>query len=192
MDLEVLNGLLRPKSLAVVGASSTPGKIGHTVIQNLIESGYQGAVYPINPKGGEILGFKAYASVLDVPEEIDAAVITIPAKFVAGAAVECGKKGVKGLIIIASGFSEVGRRDLEEEVVAIAQQYGMRVLGPNIVGILSNSDACNASFAPFLPLKGNAALVSQSGALLIAIDAATFTRRVGFDKLVSIDRKSVV
>lgn len=192
MDLEVLNGLLRPKSLAVVGASSTPGKIGHTVIQNLIESGYQGAVYPINPKGGEILGFKAYASVLDVPEEIDAAVITIPAKFVAGAAVECGKKGVKGLIIIASGFSEVGRRDLEEEVVAIAQQYGMRVLGPNIVGILSNSDACNASFAPFLPLKGNAALVSQSGALLIAIDAATFTRRVGFDKLVSIGNMSDV
>ena len=192
MDLEVLNGLLRPKSIAVIGASDTPGKIGYTVVRSLLESKYEGPIYPINPKGGDIQGLKAYASVLDVPGDIDAAAVVIPAKYVPEVTEECGKKGVKGLIVIASGFSEVGRQDLEEQVVAIAHQYGMRVLGPNIVGILSNSDKCNASFAPFLPLAGSAALVSQSGALLIAMDASTYIRRVGFDRMVSIGNMSDV
>ncbi len=192
MDLEVLNGLLRPKSIAVVGASATPGKIGYTVVKNLRESGYEGAVYPINPKADEIMGYKVYPSVSDVPGEIDAAVIVVPAKLVPEVTEECGKKGVKGLIVIASGFSEVGRADLEQQVVEIAHRYGMRVLGPNIVGTLSNSDKLNASFAPFLPLPGKAALVSQSGALLIAMDASSYLRRVGFDKLISIGNMSDV
>jgi acetate---CoA ligase (ADP-forming) len=192
VDLEVLNGLLRPKSIAVIGASNTEGKIGYTVVENLRDSEYEGAVYPINPKYDEVQGLKAYPSVLEVPGEIDAAAVIVPAKFVPQIAEECGKKGVKGLIVIASGFSEVGRGDLEQEVVDIAHEYGMRVLGPNIVGVLSNSDNCNASFAPFLPLPGKAALVSQSGALLIAMDASTYIRRVGFDKLVSIGNMSDV
>ncbi len=192
MDLETLNGLLRPKSIAVVGASATPGKIGYTVVKNLVDSKYEGAVYPINPTADEILGFKAYPSVLDVPGDIDAAAIVVPAKFAVEITEQCGQKGVKGLIVIASGFSEVGRKDLEDAMVNTARRYGMAVLGPNIVGTLSNSDKCNASFAPFLPLPGNAALVSQSGALLIAMDASTFTRRVGFDKLVSIGNMSDV
>ncbi|HHE73422.1 MAG TPA: CoA-binding protein [Chloroflexi bacterium] len=186
MDLEVLNGLLRPKSVAVIGASHTPGKIGYTVVKNLLESKYEGAIYPVNPKGGEILGLKVYPSVLDVPGEIDAAAIVVPARLALQVTRECGEKGVKGLIVIASGFSEVGREDLEHDMVALAHQYGMRVLGPNIVGILSNSDKCNASFAPFLPLRGSASLVSQSGALLIAMDASTYIRRVGFERLISI------
>lgn len=192
MDREVLNGLLRPKAIAVIGASTQEGKIGYTVVKNLIDSDYEGDVYPINPKADEILGLKAYPSVLDVPGPIDAAAVIVPAKIVPHITAECGKKGVKGLIIIASGFSEVGREELEQEVVSIAHEYGMRVLGPNIVGILSNSDNCNASFAPFLPLPGKAALVSQSGALLIAMDASTYTRRVGFDKLISIGNMSDV
>lgn len=192
MDLEVLNGLLRPKSIAVVGASDTPGKIGYTVVRSLLESKYEGPIYPINPKAGVIQGLQAYTSVLEVPGEIDAAAIVVPAKLVPQVATECGKKGVKGLIVIASGFSEVGLHDLEDQVVAIAHEYGMRVLGPNIVGILSNSDKCNASFAPFLPLAGTAALVSQSGALLIAMDASTYIRRVGFDKMISIGNMSDV
>lgn len=192
MDLEVLNGLLRPKSIAIIGASNTPGKIGYTVVKNLLESGYEGAIYPINPNDSEIQGLKAYKSVLDVPGEIDAAAVVVPAKIVSSVARECGEKGVKGLIVIASGFSEVGRHDLEDEVVSIAHEYGTRVLGPNIVGVLSNSDKCNASFAPFLPLPGRAALVSQSGALLIAMDASTFIRRVGFDKMISIGNMSDV
>ena len=189
---DVLTGLLRPKGVAVVGASETPGKIGHTVVKNLIEGGYEGRIYPINPSSDEILGLKVYKSVLDIRENIDAAVITVPAKFVLDVVKECGEKGVKGLIVITSGFSEVGDVELEEKLVEIAHSYGMRVLGPNVVGTLSNSDKLNASFAPFLPLNGSASLVSQSGALLIAIDAITYTRRIGFDKLISIGNMSDV
>lgn len=189
---EVLTGLLRPKSIAVVGASATPGKIGHTVVKNLIDSGYAGGIYPVNPSSDEILGLKVYKSVLDIPEQVDAAAITVPAKFVIDVAKECGEKGVKGLIVITSGFSEVGDSELEQEVVEISNSYGMRVLGPNVVGTLSNSDNMNASFAPFLPLDGSASLVTQSGALLIAIDAITYTRRIGFDKMISIGNMSDV
>ena len=117
---------------------------------------------------------------------VEAACITVQAKSVAQVLEDCGKKGVKGLIIITSGFSESGRRDLEDQLVEIARRYGMRILGPNIVGTLSNSDKLNASFAPFLPLAGSASLITQSGALLIAIDAISYTRGVGFDKLISI------
>ncbi|HAF62248.1 MAG TPA: CoA-binding protein [Anaerolineaceae bacterium] len=187
-----MNGLLTPKSVAIIGASSTPGKIGHTVVKNLIESEYEGSIYPVNLKADEILGIKCYASISDIPGEVDAAILTIPAKFVLDSIKECGEKGVKGLIVITSGFSEVGEKELEEELVEIAHSYGMRILGPNIVGVLSNSDKFNGSFAPFLPLKGNSSLVSQSGALLIGIDAATFMRGVGFDKLISIGNMSDV
>ena len=189
---EVLTGLLRPKSIAIIGASSTPGKIGHTVVKNLLDSGYEGGIYPVNPSSDDILDLKVYPSILDIPGSVDAAVITVPAKFVNDIAKDCGEKGVKGLIVITSGFSEVGEVEMEEELVSIAHSYGMRVLGPNVVGTLSNSDKLNASFAPFLPLEGTASLVSQSGALLIAIDAITYTRRIGFDKLVSIGNMSDV
>ena len=192
MESKTLDGLMQPKSVAVVGASSQPGKIGYTVVNNLIKSGYQGKIYPINPKADEILGIKAYPSVLAIPDEIDAAAITVPASLVEQAAEDCGKKGVKALIIITSGFSEVGNRDLEDRVVAIARRYNMRILGPNIVGTLSNSQKLNASFAPFLPLAGKATLISQSGALLIAMDASTYIRRVGFEKLISIGNMSDV
>ncbi len=186
MDQKALNGLLRPNKIAVVGASATPGKIGYTVLKNLIEGGYQGKIYPVNPSASEILGLKVYPSIRDIPEEIDAAIITIPAKAVIPTIDELGLKGVKGMIVITSGFSEVGLKELERELVEKANSYGIRVLGPNIVGVLSNSDKMNGSFAPFLPLEGKASLVSQSGALLIAIDAASYIRRVGFDKLISI------
>jgi acetate---CoA ligase (ADP-forming) len=192
VDRDVLDGLFRPKSVAVVGASSQVGKIGYTVLYNLIESKFSGPIYPINPSADEILGCKVYPSILDVPEQVDAAVIVVPAKFVASVIEECGQKGVKGLIVITSGFSEVGERDLENQIVELAHRHNMRILGPNIVGYLSNADQLNASFAPFLPLPGKASLVSQSGALLIAIDASTYIRRVGFDKLISIGNMSDV
>ncbi|BBB48614.1 acetate--CoA ligase family protein [Pelolinea submarina] len=192
MDIDTLNGLFKPKSVAVIGASSTVGKIGHTVVLNLTESKYEGNVYPINPKADEILGFKCYPTIQDVKKPIDLAIITIPAKFVSDTIDECGKAGVKGVAIITSGFAEVGLVDLEKEIVEKAHSYGMRVLGPNIVGILSNSDKFNGSFAPFLPFNGKGSLVSQSGALLIGIDAATYMRGIGFDKLISIGNMSDV
>jgi len=182
----ILNGLLKPKSIAIIGASTNPTKIGYKVVLNLIESHYKGGIYPVNPTATEILGFKCYPTVNDIPYVVDAAVVTVPAKGVLEVAKQCGEKGVKGMIVITSGFGEVGEVELEREIVKVAKSYGTRVLGPNIVGILSNSDHINASFAPFLPLQGKASLVSQSGALLIAMDAATYTRRVGFDKMISI------
>lgn len=192
MENEALNALMNPKSIAVVGASQQVGKIGYTVLKNLVSEGYEGPIYPVNPTATEILGLKVYPSVLDIPGQVDSAVITVPAKLVPEVVEQCGKKGIKGIILITSGFSEVGDRDLEELIVKIAHQYGARILGPNIVGVLSNSEKCNASFAPFLPLAGGASLVSQSGALLIALDAATFIRRVGFEKLISIGNMSDV
>lgn len=186
MDKDVINRMLKPRSVAVVGASATPGKIGYTVVKNLIKDGYEGKIYPINQKENEILGLKCYPEIQDVPGEIDSAIMCVPASVMKEVTIECGKKGVKGLIVITSGFSEVGRKDLEDEIVSIAHSYGMRVLGPNIVGSLSNSDKFNGSFAPCLPLPGKASLITQSGALLIALDMATYTRRVGFDKLISI------
>lgn len=188
----ILTGLLKPKSIAIVGASSNPDKIGYKVVQNLINSGYEGGIYPINPKDAEILGHKAYASVKDIPYVVDAAVITVPAKVVPAVVKECGEKGIKGAIIITSGFAEVGDHATEDALVATAKQYGMRILGPNIIGTLSNSDQMNASFAPFLPYNGSATLVSQSGALLIALDAASYSRGVGFDKMISIGNMSDV
>ena len=186
MNKEALTKLMQPKSIAVVGASAQPGKIGYTVIENLLKGGYKGKIYPINPTATTILNLPVYASVNDVHESIDLAVVTVPVQFVAQVAEECGKKGIQALSVITSGFSEVGRRDLEDELLAITRRYGMCVLGPNIVGTLSNSDELNASFAPFLPFVGKATLITQSGALLIAMDAITYTRKVGFDKMISI------
>ncbi len=186
MDNIGINKMLRPKSVAVVGASATPGKIGYTVIKNLLKDGYKGKIYPINQKESEILGLKCYPEIEQVPGEIDSAIMCVPAKVMPEVIEECGRKGVKGALVITSGFSEVGRKDLEEEVVRIAHHYGMRILGPNIVGTLSNSEQFNGSFAPCLPLPGKNSLVTQSGALLIAMDMATYSRRIGYEKMISI------
>jgi acetate---CoA ligase (ADP-forming) len=187
---EAIDAILVPKSVAVVGASATPGKIGFTVVNNLLKDGYTGKIFPVNPSGGEILGLKVYPTVFDIPEEVENAVITVPAKFAAQVVEDCGKKGIKGIAVITSGFGESGRHDLEDELVEIAHRYGSRILGPNIVGVLSNSYKMNASFAPILPLAGKASLITQSGALLIAIDMATYVRKVGFNNLISIGNMS--
>ncbi len=181
-----LDPIFKPKSIAIVGASRDPKAIGHQCVKNLLESGYEGKIYPVNPKADEIRGLKCYHSVLDIPDEIDIALIVVPAKYVPSAAEDCGKKGAKGLVVIASGFSEVGRKDLEDQVVEIARKYGMRILGPNVVGIMNNPLKANASFGPYLPYPGNAALISQSGALLIAMDARTWSDKVGISHMISI------
>jgi len=186
----IINAVLKPKSIAVIGASTNPDKIGYKVVENLKNCGYQNPVYPINPDAEEILGYKCYPNIKDVPYVVDMAVVTVPAGFVRDVTRDSGEKGVKGLSIITSGFSEVGDHALEEEIVQIAHEYGMRIIGPNIIGVLSNSDKMNASFYNYLPYEGKAALISQSGALLIAMAAATYTRRVGFDKMISIGNQA--
>ncbi|MGC8663902.1 MAG: acetate--CoA ligase alpha subunit [Thermoplasmata archaeon] len=188
--MENLDSMFKPKSIAIIGASRDPHSIGFSVVKNLIDSKYQGKIFPVNPKADEILDIKCYHSILDVPEDVDLGVITVPASITPSVIDECGKKGVKGVAVIASGFSEVGREDLEEKIVEIARKYGMRILGPNIVGIMSNPMKMNASFGPYLPYPGKITMISQSGALLIALDSRTWVDRVGMSYLISIGNMS--
>jgi len=135
----MLEALFTPQSVAVIGAARTPGKLGYGVLHNIIQYGYGGQIYPINPKADEILGLKAYSSVLDVPGPVELVVIVIPNRFVPQVMQECGEKGVKAAIIISAGFRESGTEGikLERQVLDIARQYGIRVVGPNCLGIIS-------------------------------------------------------
>ncbi len=181
-----LDPVFNPSSVAIIGASRRDGTIGNQVTKNLIEGGFPGPIYPINPGSDEILGLKAYPSVLDVPGPVDAAVYCIPADKCLEAARQCAKKGVKGHIVITSGFGEIGKHAEEWELVRIARESGGRVIGPNIVGIMSNPGRANASFAPMLPYPGQTALISQSGALIIALDTVTHVRRFGISSMISL------
>ncbi|MGC8608727.1 MAG: acetate--CoA ligase alpha subunit [Thermoplasmata archaeon] len=181
-----LKRMFYPESVAVIGGSNDKSKIGYQIMRGLKEGGYKGKIYPINTNSSEVLGYKAYKSVLDVPDTIDLAIISIPAKFTPQAAEECGKKGVFGIVVVASGFSEVGRKDLEEQLLAACKKYGVRLLGPNVVGLMNNVTKLNASFAPYLPYPGNIAMISQSGALIVALDAMTWNNKTGTSFLISI------
>ena len=163
--LSMLEAFLNPRSIAVIGASREGGKLGHAVLKSLIDSGFPGDIYPINPKADEILGLKAYASVFACPGSVDLAVVLVPAKLVPAVMKECGQKGVKGVIVISAGFREVGAEGmrLEHEIAAIARQYGMRMVGPNCLGCLDTITPMNASFAPLMPCRGRIAFMSQSG-----------------------------
>lgn len=181
-----LKALLQPRSIAVVGASRKVGSIGYMVVKGLIDSHFEGAVYPVNPNADEILGLKCYKSTSEIPGEVDLAVITVPAELAIQAVENAGQKGVKVSAVITSGFGEVGRKDLENQMVETAHRYGMSIVGPNIVGILNNPAKCNASFGPYLPYPGSIALVSQSGALLIALDGMTWINKIGISHMISI------
>jgi len=179
-----------PKSIAVIGASATAGKVGNTVLNNIIKSGYEGKIYPINPSTAEILGHKAYKSVIDVPDAIDLAIFVIPGKFVIPAVEECGKKGVKGLIIISAGFKEIGGEGVEreDELIRLGKQYNMRILGPNCLGLLGLK--YNGSFAADTPKKGHIAMISQSGAMLTGMMDYSMNQAFGFSCNISLGNKS--
>ncbi len=188
-----LKKLFKPRSIIVIGASSLPGKIGYSVVNNLLKGGYPGEIFPVNLKESNILGIKAYKSVLDIPKhEIDLAILAIPARFCVNAVRECGKMGTKFAVVISAGFAEADNLALEEELVTMASKYGMRIVGPNVVGILSNPSKCNASFAPCLPYSGKIALISQSGAMIVAVDAKSWVESIGISYLVSIGNMSDV
>ena len=188
----MVTDLFKPSSLAVIGASRNPAKVGHTILKNIINSGYKGKIYPINPKADEVLGLKCYKSILDIPDKVDLAVISIPAPLVLDVAEECGKKGVKYLVIISAGFKEVGGEgvDREKELIKISKEYGMRVLGPNCLGFIDMFTPLNATFAAVTPKKGRIAFISQSGALITAILDWSIRRGIGFSKIVSLGNKA--
>ena len=187
-----LQALFRPKSVAIIGASRTPGKVGHIIAKNTIESGFEGGIYPINPRAEEILGLKCYASILDVPEAVDLAVIAIPAKHVLQAAEECGRKGVKGLIVISAGFKEIGHEGaiLEKKLVEIGSKYDMRIQGPNCLGLIDTRTPVNLSFAAGMPKEGKIGFISQSGALGTAVLDWVLQKEIGFHSFVSLGNKA--
>jgi len=184
----MLSKIFYPSSVAVVGASRTRGKIGNEILRNLIYSGYRGGIYPVNPNAEAILGLKAYPTVKEIPYSVDLAIIAVPAKIVPSIMKDCVEKGVKGAVIISSGFSEVSNRELEDEVKRIASGK-VRIIGPNTIGIINTANNLNASFAPNMPLKGNIAFITQSGALGGALIDWTIREKIGLSKIISVGNK---
>jgi acetyl coenzyme A synthetase (ADP forming)-like protein len=185
-----MNRIMKPKAVAVIGASAENGKIGNSVMKNLINGGYRGEIYPIHPKADEIMGKKVYKSVKDVPGEIDIAVFAIPASLVAPALVECGEKKIVGAILIPSGYAETGNIKGQEEIQAIGQKYGIRLMGPNIYGFYYTHANLCATFCTAYDVKGSAALSSQSGGIGMAIIGFSRSARMGVSAIVGLGNKS--
>ncbi len=187
--LGAMRRIMNPRAVAVIGASAEDGKIGNSVMKNLINGGYQGAIYPIHPKADEILGRKASASVLDVEGEIDVAVFAIPAKFCAAAMAEVGRKKIPGAVMIPSGFAEVGEQALQDELVGVARKHKVRVMGPNIYGFYYTPQNLCATFCTPYDVKGKVALSSQSGGVGMSIIGFSRTTRMGVSAIVGLGNK---
>jgi acetyltransferase len=189
LDLEAI---FRPSSVAVVGASRTPGKVGYILTRNMMDSGFSGKIYPINPGADGILGLKCYKSVLDVPDVIDLAVITIPSASVLQVADECGRKSVKALVVISAGFKETGHDGavLEQQLLEIGKKYNMRIQGPNCLGLINTETPINLSFAAGMPRKGRIGFISQSGALGTAVLDWIIKENIGFHSFISLGNKA--
>ncbi len=191
-----LEAIFRPNSVAVIGASNRVGTVGHDLFRNILLSGYCGTLYPVNPKATSIAGVHAYTSVGEVPDEIDLALIMVPATAVPGVLEECGQKGVRGAVIVTAGFKEVGPEGaaLERRAVEVAREHEIALVGPNCLGVI-NTDAdilLNASFARCMPEHGNIAFLSQSGALCAGILDYARGRNIGFSKFISVGNKADV
>ncbi|HEY3688648.1 MAG TPA: acetate--CoA ligase family protein [Streptosporangiaceae bacterium] len=188
--LSVMNRLMKPRAIAVIGASNEAGKIGNSVMRNLIDGGYAGEIHPVNPKSDEVCGRKAYKSVTDIPGSVDVAVFTIPAKFVPAALEETGEKGVPTAVLIPSGFAETGNDALQDQVVEIARRRGVRLLGPNIYGYYYTPEDLCATFCTPYDVKGGVALSSQSGGIGMAILGYSRTTKMGVSAIVGLGNKS--
>lgn len=188
---------MSPKGVAVIGASDKPDKVGHAIMQNYIDVDFQGEVYPVNISATDkIMGFKAYRSILDVKKPIDLAVISIPAEFVPQAILECGKAGVKGVVVVSSGFAEVGRPDLENKLVAAAKRYNLPVIGPNGLGVMDSRSRNDTLFLPTYkidrPKIGGVSFVSQSGSIGSSILDLISSEGFGLARFISYGNAAVV
>ncbi len=186
-----MKALFEPESIAVVGASNDERKIGHIVFNNLIRSKFKGKLYPINPKAAEILGMKAYPSLTAIPGKVEQVIICVPNTLVPSVMEEAGIKGVEAVIVITAGFKELGKEGalLERKVGDIAKKYGMRVLGPNCMGIMNTHHKMNATFTNIHPMTGSIAIASQSGAVCSSMLDWSTKSRVGFSKFISVGNK---
>jgi acyl-CoA synthetase (NDP forming) len=188
--LQAMNRIMQPNAIAVIGASPEDGKIGNSVMKNLINGGYQGQIYPIHPKAAEILGKKAYKSVKEVAGAIDVAVFAIPAPLVAGALRECGEKKIPGAVLIPSGFAETGNVELQDEIVKVGRECNVRLMGPNIYGFYYTPKNLCATFCTPYDVKGHAALSSQSGGVGMAIVGFSRTTKMGVSAIVGLGNKA--
>ena len=188
--VKAMNRIMRPNAVAVIGASNEEGKIGNSVMKNLINGGFKGEIYPIHPKADEIMGKKAYKSVKDVAGEIDTAVFAIPAKLVAGALRECGEKKIPGAVLIPSGFGETGNIEGQVELQEIGKQYGIRFMGPNIYGFYYTPKDLCATFCTPYNVKGSVALSSQSGGVGMAILGFSRSAKMGVSAIVGLGNKA--
>ena len=188
MSLYRLDNIFKPKSVAVVGASDRPMTVGRALVKNLIDGDFAGAIYPVNPKKKEILGLEAYPSLSDIGQPVDMAVISTPIATVPDIMEECVRLGIGGAIIISAGGKEVGPEGeaIEARVREIAHAGKVRVVGPNCLGVISLESKLNASFGPTMPLPGNLAFISQSGAVCTAVLDYALKEKVGFSYFISI------
>lgn len=191
-----LDGIFRPESVAVVGASDKPGNIGREIVHNLIEFEFQGPVFPVNPRLRTLHSLKVYRSVQDIPDPVDLAIIVVPKEAVIDVVRSCGEKGVRGLVIITAGFKEVGGAGIEREarLEELIRKYGMRMVGPNCMGVINTDPAVrlDGSFARTMPVPGNIGFMSQSGALGEAILGIAARKGIGFSMFVSVGNKTDV
>jgi acetyltransferase len=187
----VRSSIFDARSCAVIGASAEKGKVGYAVVENLKDS-FKGRIYPVNPKYRRLQGLPCFPSVLDIKAPVDLAVVSIPAKFVPQVLLECGRKKIPNAVVISAGFKETGAEGakLEKECIEIARKHGMRILGPNCLGIISTASGLNATFASQTPIQGNIAFMSQSGALCTAILDWAEVEGVGFSNFVSLGNKA--
>ncbi len=189
---EGLEGLLFPRSVALIGASGNPGKVGYALFQNMRR--FPGRFYPVNPKHREIQGIPCYPDVASLPETVDLAVIAIPAAFVPGVLEDCGRAGIRNAVVISAGFKEAGPEGAkrEQELVRIARRWRINVLGPNCLGLISTKVGLNATFAPRDALPGHIAFISQSGAFCTSVLDWAWKEKLGFSHFISLGNKAVL
>lgn len=184
--VQAIERIFKARSVAVVGASGDPSKFGYMTLDSIIRGGYQGQIYPVNPKGGELLGLKAYPSLNEVPDQPDLVVVIVPAKFVPGVLREAAEKGVRGGLILSGGFREAGRADLEAEIASISKEYGLRFAGPNVQGINYLPNKLCAMFYPVICTRGPLAIISQSGTVTAALSEWAADEGLGISAAVNL------
>lgn len=194
--MKSLKCIFEPKSVAVIGASATTGTVGNAIFSNILQSNFQGVVYPVNPKYSNVMSVKAYNDILSVPGTIDLAVICVPKNVVENVVIQCAEKGLKGIVVITAGFKEIGDagKKLENKIIELAEKHNIALIGPNCLGIINTQKeiSLNANFAIKMPHAGIVALISQSGAIGVAALDYAHQHNLGISKFVSIGNKAVI
>ena len=192
--MDTIKNFFKPSGVALIGASSDPGKLSHGILKNLLSYGFQGGVYPVNPKNDSILDLPCYPSIANVPDPVDLAVIILPAPYIAQVIDDCGKRGIRSVIVISGGFKEVGSEGLQRELelLSIAEKWGIRIIGPNCVGTVDLHSGLNTSFIKGLPPKGGIAFISQSGAVCGGAVDYLLDKGMGFSHFISLGNQSDV